>query len=528
MIKTLRISFALKNTYRVNAILHAIKQMPILKRILPPTIYQIWIFKVLANILSVIWEIITAFAGKLFYVLFMIVFPSELFDLPVEAGADIFLHLLLFLSLAGGFLNTYMFDPTRDKYYAIILLGMNARQYALVNYFYAQFKVLAGFTLCTFLFGRPMGLAPWQCVLAACFVAGVKITMAAPMLRRYDKNGTVNNENKLNTAFRITALLLILSASYGLPALGVILPGWASSIGMGLVVVLGLLSVYQVVTFKHYRAFYQELLSEVNSQMDPSAQVNLQKEQSHKNISADSGLTSTKMGFEYLNELFVKRHHKILWRASKRIAVVALAVIFLAVLAVLIFPEAKETVNRLSMTSLPYFLFIMYLINRGTGFTRALFVNCDHSLLTYPFYKQPKFILKLFQIRLREIIKVNLLPAAVIGAGLALLLLASGGTDNPLNYAVLFVSIVCMSIFFSVHYLTIYYLLQPYNAGTEIKNGMYQFIMWLTYFVCYMMMQFKLDTLIFGLMTILFCVLYCIVASILVYKLAPRTFKIRT
>lgn len=77
----------------------------------------------------------------------------------------------------------------------------------------------------------------------------------------------------------------------------------------------------------------------------------------------------------------------------------------------------------------------MYAINRGTGFTKALFMNCDHSLLTYSFYKQPKFILKLFQIRLREIIKVNLLPALVIGRGSAnfALYFPAWITDNPIK-----------------------------------------------------------------------------------------------
>ena len=169
----------------------------------------------------------------------------------------------------------------------------------------------------------------------------------------------------------------------------------------------------------------------------------------------------------------------------------------------------------------------MYAINRGTGFTTALFTNCDHSLLTYSFYKQPVMILKLFRIRLREIMKINLLPAFVIGAGLAILLFASGGTDNPLNYVVLFVSILCMSMFFSVHYLTIYYLLQPYNAGTEIKSGTYRLVMSITYLVCFFLMQVRMPTLVFGLLCIFFCVLYSIVACILVYKLAPRTFRLR-
>ena len=170
----------------------------------------------------------------------------------------------------------------------------------------------------------------------------------------------------------------------------------------------------------------------------------------------------------------------------------------------------------------------MYAINRGTGFTNALFMNCDHSLLTYSFYKRPGFVLKLFQIRLREIIKVNLLPAAVIGGGLSMLLFASGGTDNPWNYAALIVSILCMSMFFSVHYLTIYYLLQPYNAGTEMKSGTYQIVLSVTYVVCFLFMRLRMSTLLFGALTIVFCVAYSVAACVLVYFLAPKTFRLRT
>ena len=90
-------------------------------------------------------------------------------------------------------------------------------------------------------------------------------------------------------------------------------------------------------------------------------------------------------------------------------------------------------------------------------------------------------MLKLFQIRLREIMKINAVPAVVIGSGLALTLYTSGGTDHPVNYVILIVSILCMSMFFSVHYLTIYYLLQPYNAGTEIKSRTYRIVMTATY-----------------------------------------------
>ena len=54
MNKTLKISFALKNTYRVNSILYALKQMLILKKILPSALYGVNDLKIFANILSVV------------------------------------------------------------------------------------------------------------------------------------------------------------------------------------------------------------------------------------------------------------------------------------------------------------------------------------------------------------------------------------------------------------------------------------------------------------------------------------------
>lgn len=294
---------------------------------------------------------------------------------------------------------------------------------------------------------------------------------------------------------------------------------------MLLSILLGGAALYKIVTFREYREMYQQILAQSMQQMDTAKEKSRQTTQ--KVISADFSITSRRKGFEYLNELFIKRHQKILWKSSKRIAVVCLCLVLGILLAFYLVPEIKEKSNELLLTFLPYFVFIMYAINRGTGFTKALFMNCDHSLLTYSFYKQPNLVLKLFRIRLREIIKINLLPAFVVGAGLALLLYASGGTEHWLNYGVLFVSILSMSVFFSVHYLTIYYLLQPYNAGTEMKSGTYQMVLSATYFVCFFLMQLRMPTLVFGALCIAFCILYCVVACVLVYRFSPKTFRLR-
>ena len=55
MVKTWKIAYSLKNTYRVNSILYALKQIPILWRFLPEGLCRVRGFKFLANILSCLW-----------------------------------------------------------------------------------------------------------------------------------------------------------------------------------------------------------------------------------------------------------------------------------------------------------------------------------------------------------------------------------------------------------------------------------------------------------------------------------------
>lgn len=49
MNKTLKISFSLKSTYRVNGILFSLKQIPLLKRLLPVTLYKVKGLKIFAT-----------------------------------------------------------------------------------------------------------------------------------------------------------------------------------------------------------------------------------------------------------------------------------------------------------------------------------------------------------------------------------------------------------------------------------------------------------------------------------------------
>ena len=524
MSKALKISFALKNTYRVNGILFSLKQIPIIKRLLPIKLYSVRGLKAFANVLAVMWEIISAFIGKFLYLITMVFGAGFLYeDLPADRLA---LHIMLPLTVIGCFANTHIFNPTKDKYYAIFIMKMDAREYTIVNYLYAIIKVIAGFMPFTLLFGLYGGIPLWLCLLLPLCIAGMKLFFAASSLWDYERRGHGYNESKLGR-YVWGGMAILLAAAYVPPVFGLALPSVVST-GMFLICIpLGIVGLVKVLKFRDYRAINKELLSELTGQMDSKARKQALKQANEKKISADTSITSSRRGFEFLNDLFIKRHRKILWNSTKKISYVCIFLIAGIMMVIFMKPEIKPEINGMVMTWLPYFVFIMYAINRGTNFTQALFMNCDHSLLTYSFYKQPAFILKLFRIRLREIMKVNAVPAFVIGGGLALVLFVTGGTDDPLDYVVLVVSILCMSMFFSIHYLMIYYLLQPYNAGTEMKSGTYRIVLILTYVICFAMMQVRMPIMVFGAMTIAFCVIYGIIASVLVYRFAPRTFRIR-
>lgn len=523
MLKTLRISFSLKNTYRVNGIIHSLRHTPLIKKLIPDAWYGVRGLKYFAYAVAGLWEFLSAFLGKLLYILLMIFLPVYFYE-SMDAG-QVFLHIFVCLMVIGSYANTYLFNPSNDKYYALILMRMDARQYTLVNYGYAILKVLIGFLIFGLIFGLGIGLPWWQCILLATATAGIKLSMAALLLCSYDRTGVSMSESKLGIPGWV-GIFVFLLAAYGLPALGIVIP---SQIVVGIMAffsVTGLLSLYKIIRFTQYRAVYHQILTDYQHTMqnvDKAA-----KEQNRKNISVDADIVSDKKGFEYMNDLFVKRHRKILWKSSKKIAAVTAMFIVALVVACFIEAEAKTVINEMMLTWLPYFVFIMYYMNRGAVFANTVFVNCDSSMLTYPFYKKPKLILELFWIRLRELIKINLLPAVVIGCGMALLLWVSGGTDTYINYVILVMSIIAMSIFFSVHHLTMYYLFQPFNLNAEVKNGVYHMIIGVTYFCVYLFINLKMSTFIFGIMTIVFCVLYCIVAGILVYRFAPKTFRLRS
>ncbi len=522
MKETFITSLKLKSAYQVNSILYSLKQIPGIKTILPIDLYSNSGLQAVAIVINLVINFLKLFFGKLFYILVLIFIPIFIGETDKSLT---FIHIFTFLTLSGAIINTKMFNPTKDKYYAMMLLNMDAREYTLTDYYFYLLKTFLGFLPFTIIFGLIAGLPFYITLLLPLLVVSSKIIVNSFYIRRYEKKNIIPNENKLSGLGGAIAIILI-AIAYLLPILGYIPSIIIYLTILATTIIGGLLSISYLNKSTSYKKIYKILLTEKN--IDPKINSTTQlKETALGQIAYDSNLLSNKKGYAYFHDLFVKRHKKILNESADLQTKIIIIIAIISGIVCLVFNEAAEVLNSMLLTILPYFLFLMYYLNRGTTITNAMFMNCDHSMLTFRFYRTPKVILGIFKERLKTMIKVNLKPSLCIAISLPVLLFISGGTDNYLNYPLLFISIIAMSIFFSVHYLVMYYLLQPYNSATEVKSSTYSIVQGATYFVCYTIIDFSLPNIIFGTLLTIFCIIYCIVSLFIAYKYAPKTFKLR-
>ena len=525
MNKTLSVTFKLRITYKVNSIIFALKSLPLIKKLLPASLYSSRGLKGFALVIAWIVEFFSVFLGKGLYLACMVFALLGSFKAPSDIS---FLHSFIFLTIIGGFMNTQAFNPTKDKYYAIFLLRIDAREYSLVTYSYFILKTLVGFMPFTLIFGHLAGTPLWICALMPLFVCGVKLIFTAVIIHNQADEDNVYNEN-MPAKIVWAGVILCLATAYVPLYFGYALPIWVLPALCPPVIAAGAVCAVKIWRFKDYRRIYKKLLSPTSPVIagpQGGAQAAVM-DMYAKKLDTDVSITSSSTGYKYFNEIFMRRHSKLLTKSAKRMCLILLCIVLAALGACFVYPQIRPEINELLLLKLPIFMFVMYFTNKGSVITQAMFMNCDHSMLTYRFYRRPRAMLSLFTQRLKYVVLINLLPALPLALGLPCLLYITGGTDGWWNYPLTGFSILAASVFFSVHSLVMYYLLQPYNLEAEKKSAAYGIVSFATYIICYAVMMQDIPTSLFAPILSIFCVLYIALALVLVYRLAPKTFKLR-
>ncbi len=507
MINTLKLSLKLSMTYQMNHFIYILKNTPIIKYMLPLNVYANKKLKNICLILSMIYQFIAFFFKKALYVLVFIICPFILLDKPDYS----FLWLLFFLSIVGAFIHNYDLDNSEDKYYALILMRMDSNQYVLSTIIFYMLSTFIGFFVCLWFI-----IDIYQAIICSLMIIGIKSFVLAIKIYLYHKYNYDNIQLYCSIIgaiiFIIGCLMFYFDLYLSLSMINII---------SYIFIILGVLGFIYLYRFDHYLDIFKRIFR--NNQDIDTDQIN---EKTYLDKIENNQVNSSKHGFEMMHELFMKRHHKTLWRMTyiKCIICGIIAVILIALL--LLVPDMRIEIKDFVENNLPLFLFILYLLNNTMDITRTMFSNCDHSLLNYTFYREPKNLLHLFGIRLKEMIKMNCTYAFIIAFTYAIVLFLC---ESPFYYSfIALISIMCMSIFFSIHYLTLYYLIQPFNKNKEIVKPIYSIITTLTYIFCYYMMDLSLSLIHFGITMIAFDIIYCVIACLLVYRFSDKTFRINS
>ncbi len=521
MIKQLKESLSIDTLYTTNSFIFLIRKLPILKDLITDDIYASKKIKQIIQKVVPLYLFLKLLVIKFFY--YFVIFATSYYYFP-KSLIKTFYHELFFLTMLGMFINNKMLNTSKKKYFSLLLFHMDGTSYFRNTLWWNQIESLLLNTICIAFFNSLL-LAPLKyTIVFVILIFAVRLIGEAGNIIFYKKYHYIWYSNTiLYGSIMISFLLFLL-----LPFINIYIPiKWLSTLTIFLVII-SILAIKYLMKITDYKQIYQKLshiVDVMNSKNDKDYLKQAMVEVKNKDKKIDNRKLKGKKGYDYFNTIFFERHKEILIRSAKKYSFIGIGIY--TVLVYLLFKNNSfsEVVENFFKTRSGWFVVIMYFVNRGAIVTQAMFFNCDHAMLSYNFYRTPTVILGLFKKRLLTIMKVNLLPASVIGVGNIILFLLI----KEHNIVVIITNclfIITLSILFSIHYLVIYYLMQPFNKELEVKKASYSFVTLGTYIVCYEVANAKINSTLLSIGGIIFTIIYALISLRMVYKYAPKTFKL--
>ncbi len=521
MINYLTKSLEFDLIYSVNSFLYVLKGLPIFKDLLTEDVYKSGLLKRIVSAFMIVFLLARSLFLKFFYFFMILVACYEIFpDTLVQS----YFHIYFVLTIIGMFINNKLLNTSKKKYFSIAIFKMNANKYAKSTLIWNQLSNLFLNTICILIFGSLINSPIIYSISLIIFTFFIRFIGEALNIKFYKKYHYVWYSNTRLYVSILTILLIIVC----LPFINVYCSLKFINIITVICIVLGTISAKYLFEINDYRLMYQKIFSVVNvmnSKNDKDYLRQAMVEVKDKDKKIDSKKLKGKKGYDLFNTIFFERHREILLRSARKYSFILIGIYILISYLILIDSSFSTSVSKFLHNNLGWFVVIMYFVNRGAIITQAMFFNCDHAMLNYNFYRKPKNLLGLFKKRLLTVSKVNLLPALVIAIGNIVLLILCRNYDLLIIVST-FLFIIFLSIFFSVHYLVIYYLLQPFNKNLEVRKISYSFVTLLTYFVSYTLANVTVNSIVFSILGLLFTIIYIILALMLVYRFAPKTFKL--
>lgn len=526
---------------QVNVLLYYVRKLPFVGEKIPYRLYGETDIKKAIGIIPVVFSVIGAFVGTFLYFLLMIKLPANWIQgfwqkegLFVDQKAVMVYLFLIFSFLPGSFLVSNLTEGAKKDYVLLHVMRIPAAQY------YRSKMVLKGVkdTIC---FLVPLLWFGFRAE-SALFVVSLFFTRYighAGILQHYrhsEKKGKKVFWKSLGKTFLVFGIILALG--YGVAATVPRL--FFDRYVMAEVVVflsftlVGMFCFSKVWNYGGYTIFAKKMVSlkdflEQDDAVKEARAADVQIQD--KDISKEelrSRKYEEKEGYDYLNAIFFERHKRIVSRAVKSRIIIILAVGLIGAVALLFVGEEMKQKTFEAMTQMmPVMVFVMYLESTGGRICKAMFFNCDISLLKYGYYREADAILKNFKIRLRKLLMLDAVPAAIICGMILLWTLLCGEILAVWKVIPLMAGSLLLSAFFCLFHLFMYYITQPYTEEKAVKSPIFSVVNALVYFGCYLCLQIQTGSWLFTLGVLAVTIIFIPLSYFCVFRFAPKTFRIR-
>ena len=572
--KTLFKVIHLRSIIGYNGLVFALKKTPLIGKILPDRLYKTTALKVIYWILHIIKESFMLFIGKIAG-LSMVYLISLFMEIeyvehglangvsePVLFGAFSLFFFMIY-ALCGVLIRMPIYNCPPEKEYLVFMLRMNARKLDNTLFAYDLLKLVIGYLLAA-PFAAIAGAPVWATLgipVLAVFIKLFGAGLQSFVFKLKSKHHKPMHTSAMGIAARLTVAMICAPILLTIIVNGYFIPLWIIFVAAAVLVLLGIWGFVQLNNFDsnlHRRALRDNIIKteiEHHKQHDNTKQF--------KKLKAKGTVKGNKTGFEFLNALFVKRHRKLLVVKPIIFTVCTLGILAFIIFAfvstyhmdfgtdatvqmvinnlinMLLFRGYEDTLMPLELDSGTLFLrylaqdhmlgimILMGIADVSFTATQAMYINCDNSLMTFSFFKQREKIMQLFDIRLKQLIKLNFIPAVTCGLCANMLLFATGGQDYPFHYLVNILICVLISVVNSVTWLALYYLFQPFTTSVNVKGGAYiaarTIIAILSVHICWI----PCNSLLLTGILIVFTAAYVLLLRKLVRKYAPKTWKVK-
>ena len=526
---------------QVNVLLYYVRKLPFVGEKIPYRLYGETDIKKAIGAIPVVFSVIGAFVGTFLYFLLMIKLPAnwiqgfwEKEGIFVDQKAVMVYLFLIFSFLPGSFLVSNLTEGAKKDYVLLHVMRIPAVQY------YRSKMVLKGVkdTICFlvpllwFGFGAESALF----VVSLFFTRYIGHAGILQHYRHSEKKGKKVFWKSLGKTFLMFGIILALG--YGVAAAVPRL--FFDRYVMAEVVVflsftlVGMFCFSKVWKYGGYTIFAKKMVSlkdflEQDDAVKEARATDVQIQD--KDISKEelrSRKYEEKEGYDYLNAIFFERHKRIVSRAVKSRIIIILAVGLIGAVALLFVGEQMKQKTFEAMTQMmPVMVFVMYLESTGGRICKAMFFNCDISLLKYGYYREADAILKNFKIRLRKLLMLDAVPEAIICGMILLWTLLCGEILAVWKAIPLMAGSLLLSAFFCLFHLFMYYITQPYTEEKTVKSPIFSVVNALVYFGCYLCLQIQTGSWLFTLGVLAVTIIFIPLSYFCVFRFAPKTFKIR-